>query len=71
MSEQPSLANVVDSAIVEHFTNSEMPGIVTAFTLVIERVRGDGHTGVTVVTPDDQSPSRTLGLIGWADEDED
>lgn len=68
MSEQPSLADVVDAALGEYFAKSDMPGIVTAFTLVIERVRADGNTGITVVSPDQQSPSRTLGLVGWADE---
>lgn len=69
MNEQPSLAEVVDRAIADYFANSEMPGIVTAFALVIERVRGDGNPGLTTVTPWDQTPARTLGLLGWAEEE--
>lgn len=68
MEDQPSLSDAVLTAISDWFTKAGSPGIVTGFALAMERVREDGNPGITVVTPDDQSPARTLGLVGWAEE---
>lgn len=67
--ETPTLSDAVFATISDWFTAAGRPGIVTSFVLVTERLREDGHAGLTVVTPHDQTPARTLGLVGWADEE--
>lgn len=65
MAESEGLAEKISNLVSEDLAEVG-GGFVTGFYLIAEYVDGDGHDGWLYAAPDNQTLSRTTGLIEWA-----
>lgn len=68
MSENLSMTDRIYDAISKDLADFEVAGIPTSFLLVGTFVAEDGVSRTFVVTAEGQDSSRSLGLVGYAEE---